>query len=72
MKPLSDNQAHDLLHAAREALGDAPGETTRADTALKAARQTLAGLALALLLAGEQESDRLVGVNPTTPIGGDG
>lgn len=62
MKPLSDNQAHDLLTDARRALGDDPGETVRADTALKAARQALSGLALALLYASETGSDQVPGV----------
>lgn len=62
MKPLSDNQAHDLLTEARRILGNAPGETTRADTALKAARQALSGLAIALLYASETGSDQVPGV----------
>lgn len=62
MKPLSDNQAHDVLTEARRALGDAPGQTVRADTALKAARQALSGLALALLYASETGSDKVPGV----------
>ena len=68
MKPLSDNQAHDLLTEARRALGDAPGDTVRADTALKAARQALSGLALALLYASETGSDQVPGVrDPSEP-----
>lgn len=62
MKLLSDNQAHDALVAARRALGDAPGETKRADTALKAARHALNGLALALLVASEAGTDEVPGV----------
>ncbi len=62
MKPLTDNQIHERLAAARKLLGDDAAETVRGDTALKAARQVLSGLGLALLLAGEQESDRLLGV----------
>lgn len=62
MKPLSDNEIHDRLTAARQIIGDEAAETVRGDTALKAARQVLSGLGLALLLAGEQESDRLAGV----------
>lgn len=62
MTPLSDNQIHERLTAARKLLGDDEAETVRGDTALKAARQVLSGLGLALLLAGELESDRLVGV----------
>lgn len=61
-KPLSDNRAHDLLTEARRILGDAPGETTRADTALQAARRTLTGLAFALLVASEKGSDEVSGV----------
>jgi hypothetical protein len=60
--PLSDNRAHDLLIEARRALGDAPGETVRADTALRAAREALSGLALALLFASETGSDNVPGV----------
>lgn len=67
MKPLSDNQAHDVLTEARRALGNSPGATVRADTALKAARQALSGLALALLVASENETDRVDGVKG--PIG---
>jgi len=62
MKPLSDNEIHERLTAARDVIGDGAAETVRGDTALKAARQVLTGLGLALLLAGEQESDRLAGV----------
>lgn len=61
-RPLSDNEAHDRLSAAREVLGDVPGETVRADTALKAARQALSGLALALLFASETGADKVPGV----------
>lgn len=68
MKPLTDNDIHDRLTAARALIGDHAAETVRGDTALKAARQVLSGLALALLLAGEQESDRLAGV-PTNRDG---
>jgi hypothetical protein len=62
MKPLSDNEIHERLAAARDLIGDDAAETVRGDTALKAARQVLTGLGLALLLAGELESDKLVGV----------
>lgn len=63
MKPkLSDNHAHDLLTEARRVLGNAEGETTRADTALEAARRALSGLALALLVASEKGSHTLPGV----------
>ncbi|TWG90320.1 hypothetical protein L598_000700000770 [Mesorhizobium sp. J18] len=62
MKPLSDNEIHERLTAARQLIGDDTAETVRGDTALEAARRVLSGLSLALLLAGEQESDRLAGV----------
>lgn len=62
MPDLSDNQAHDLLIAAREALGDQRGETVRADTALAAARRALDMLALGLLVASERGLDDVPGV----------
>ncbi|MCO6050843.1 hypothetical protein NGM99_13750 [Mesorhizobium sp. RP14(2022)] len=62
MKPLSDIDIHERLTAARDLLGNEKAETVRGETALEAARKVLSGLGLALLLAGEQESDRLVGV----------
>lgn len=61
-KPLSDNQAHDALTEARRALGEAPGETVRANTALEAARRVLNGLAFSLLYASEMNSDKIAGV----------
>lgn len=61
--PLSDNQAHDLLFEARRILGEAPGDTVRADTALQAARKVLSGLSLALLVAAENGADDVPGVN---------
>jgi len=68
MKPLSDIDIHERLTAARKIIGDDQAETVRGDTALKAARQILSGLGLALLLAGEMESDRLAGVkDPSDP-----
>ncbi len=59
---LSDNEAHDRLLEARKALGEAEGRSTRARTALNAARQALAGLALALLYAAETGRDDVEGV----------
>jgi hypothetical protein len=53
-RPLSDNEAHDRLTAAREALGNEPGQTAAGDTALEAARKALRLLAIALL-ASERE-----------------
>ncbi len=57
-KPLSDNEAHDLLHKAAEVLGQAPGATVQADTALAAARKALSLLSLGLIAAGEKISRR--------------
>jgi hypothetical protein len=54
-KPLSDNAADDLLKAARAVLGEAPGATTQADTALTAARNALTLLSLALIKAGVKQ-----------------
>jgi hypothetical protein len=65
---LSDNQAHDRLVEARRALGDDAGLTKRADTALKAARQALTGLATALLIASETDSDEVPGVKDRDAI----
>jgi hypothetical protein len=50
-KPLSDNQADDRLKAALAALGEAPGATIRANTALIAARKALALLSMGLITA---------------------
>jgi hypothetical protein len=51
-RPLSDNEADDRLKAALNALGDAPGITVAADTALAAARKALSLLSLGLIAAG--------------------
>jgi hypothetical protein len=59
--PLSDNEADDRLKAALAKLGEAPGATVRADTALTAARKMLALLSMGLLTASvraETERDR--------------
>ena len=50
-KPLNDNQVHDRLHAAIEALGSATGETVHGDTTLKTARRSLMLLQLGVLHA---------------------
>lgn len=52
-KPLTDAEAWDRMHAALEALGDAPGATTAADTALTAARRSLVYLQMGIIKAGE-------------------
>jgi hypothetical protein len=51
-RPLSDNEADDRLKAALNALGEAPGITVAADTALAAARKALSLLSLGLIAAG--------------------
>jgi hypothetical protein len=50
--PLSDNEADDRLKAALDALGEAPGVTAAANTALAAARKALSLLSLGLIAAG--------------------
>ena len=62
--PLGDTQAHDRLCAAREALGEEPGATVRANTALEAARRALTLLQIGLVLAMERNEDRIQGVLP--------
>jgi hypothetical protein len=57
MPKLSDNQVGDRLHAALEAVGIDEGETTRGNTALLAAHQTLSLLEQGLLIAAERNSD---------------
>lgn len=49
MKPLSDAQAHELLKAARTALGSEPAATDKANHALETARLMLTRLAVSLL-----------------------
>ena len=51
-RPLSDNEVDDRLKAALNALGEAPGVTVAADTALAAARKALSLLSLGLIAAG--------------------
>jgi hypothetical protein len=53
-RKLSDIEAHDRIIAAAEALGDAEGETQRADTALIAARRALALISYGLVAAMEK------------------
>lgn len=56
--PLTDTQAHDRLHAAREALGEASGETVHANTALEAARKALVLLQFGLIAASERQPEQ--------------
>jgi hypothetical protein len=51
-RPLSDNEVDDRLKAALNALGEAPGVTVAADTALTAARKALSLISLGLIVAG--------------------
>jgi len=51
-RPLSENEADDRLKAALNALGEAPGITVAADTALTAARRALSLISLGLIAAG--------------------
>ena len=61
-RPLSDTEVHDRLYAAAEALGDAPGATTRGNTAITTARRALVMLQLSLVKAMEESTDKLDGV----------
>jgi hypothetical protein len=54
---MPDDQVGDPLHAALEAVGIDEGETIRGNTALLAARRTLALLEQGLLIAAERNSD---------------
>jgi len=51
-RPLSENEADDRLKAALNALGEAPGITVAAETALAAARRALWLISLGLISAG--------------------
>ncbi|MCP1550711.1 pentose-5-phosphate-3-epimerase [Methylorubrum zatmanii] len=64
LRPLTDNEVHDRLVAAVEALGTRPGATVRGDTSLLAARRALSLFQLALLMAVEQESDEMPAYRP--------
>lgn len=59
---LTDDQAHDALHAALLALGVAEGATIRANTALNAARTMLRLMQLGLLKAAEDDADHVAGL----------
>lgn len=60
MAKLTDEEAHDRLVAAREALGDEAGESAHADTALEAARRALVMFQLALVAAQERAEGRIM------------
>lgn len=61
-KLLSDNEVHDRLHAAFDALGTSRAETVRGNTAIEAARQALAMLKFGLLYASTKGEDHVPGV----------
>lgn len=58
-RPLTDTEAHERLTAAREAIGDRPGASVHADTALTAARKALVLLTLALVTATDRANGDL-------------
>lgn len=62
--PLTDEDVHDRLHAALEALGEGRPETLRGCTAYSAARRALVLLQLGLVAAMEADADHLPGVAP--------
>ncbi len=66
-EPLSDEQVHDRLQNASEALGDGQAVTTRGSTALAAGRRALSILQFALLRAMEDGTDYVEGVTPVPP-----
>lgn len=65
-KPLSDNDVHERLTAARYALGSDNAATTRGKTALAAANRALMLLSFALVKAMEEDDDQISGVLPDT------
>ena len=60
--PLTDDEAYDRLHAALQALGSDPGETTRGNTALDVARTMLRLMQLGLVKAMEDNADHVEGL----------
>lgn len=67
MTKLTDEEAHDRLVAAREALGDEDGASAHADTALQAARRALVMFQLALVGAQERAEGRLTRLSDEPP-----
>ncbi|MDY8108258.1 hypothetical protein U0C82_03725 [Fulvimarina sp. 2208YS6-2-32] len=61
-EPLSDDAAYERLANALNALGNEPGATVRADTAIKAARRSLNLLMFGLLAAQAAGSDEVPGI----------
>ncbi len=71
---LTDEEVHERLCAAVEALGTDVGETTRGNTALEAARQMLTLLQFGLVKAMEDNASRIEGLtdpehSPRPPLG---
>lgn len=63
-RTLSDDEAVDRLVRAADALGEEPGETARAQTALTVARSAMRMLILGLEQASAEETDDVPGVLP--------
>jgi len=68
MAKLSDNQIGDRLHAALDVLGKEEGATIRSNTALIAARQSLALLMNGLLIAEAEGSDHVSTAMSQPPV----
>ena len=66
-KPLTDEQVHDRLVAAREALGDTEPASVRAQAIMAAAKRTLVTLQLALVWAAEHDTDEVPCLLPVPP-----
>jgi hypothetical protein len=64
--PLSDDAAYERLVDALNALGNEPGATVRADTAIKAARRSINLLMFGLLAAQASGSDKVPGVKDSS------
>jgi hypothetical protein len=65
-RPLSENEADDRLKAALNVLGEAPGITVAADTALAAARRALWLISLGLIAAESPTTRQSIGrVSPS-------
>lgn len=64
VRNLTDDEVHDRLVAAVDALGRSPAANLRGQTALDTARRVLTILQFALLKAAEDGADMLPGVQP--------
>lgn len=65
---LSDNEVHDRLIAASDALGEDEGVTVHGNTALEAARAMLTKLQLGLLLISDRHAGALPEQQPKPSI----